>query len=114
MRLRAGCRLPADGHGVRQAGRLGVNILAGGQDDIALRFARSDLPDRFKNLDWRLDHDLPRIDGTVAWLRCEQMELVPGGDHTVVLAHVDEAAVTGSASLTYHLRSFHDLGPAAG
>lgn len=48
---------------VRQAGRLGVNILAGGQDDIALRFARRDLPDRFKNLDWRLDHDPPASTG---------------------------------------------------
>ena len=97
---------------VRDAGRIGINILAAGQDEIAIRFARRDLPDRFAGLAWHDDHGLPRIDGAVAWLRCEQLQLLPGGDHTVVLAHVDDAATAGDHSLGYHLRTFRDVGPA--
>ena len=96
---------------VRAAGRIGVNILAAGQDEVALRFARRDLPDRFAGLAWRDDRGLPRIDGAVAWLRCEQLQLVPGGDHTVILGHVDDAATEGERSLGYHLRTFRDVGP---
>ena len=47
----------------------------------------------------------------VAWLRCEQLQLVPGGDHTVILGHVDDAATDGERSLGYHLRTFRDVGP---
>lgn len=98
---------------VRAAGRIGVNILAAGQGDVAIRFARRDLPDRFAGLDWHEDHGLPRLGGTVAWLRCDELELLPGGDHTVVLAHVSEAVVHGDDSLAYHLRHFRDVGPAS-
>lgn len=96
---------------VREAGRVGVNVLAGHQGDVALRFARRDLPDRFAGLGWREDHGLPRIEGIVAWLRCEALELVPGGDHTVVLARVDDAVTLGDSSLGYHLRQFKDVRP---
>lgn len=97
---------------VRESGRLGVNILGAGQGDLAIRFARRDLPDRFAGLDWTVDHGLPRLDGIVSWLRCEELELLPGGDHTVVLAHVTAAETLGDHSLGYHLRTFRDVGPA--
>ena len=96
---------------VRQSLRIGVNILAGNQADIATRFARRDLPDRFAGLDWEPDHDLPRIAGAVGWLRCEQVELIPGGDHTVLLAHVADAHAVGESSLGYHLRHFRNVYP---
>ncbi len=96
---------------VREVGRVGVNVLAGNQADVALRFARRDLPNRFSDLAWREDHGLPRIEGTVSWLRCEALELVPGGDHTVVLARVADAETFGDSSLGYHLRQFKDVRP---
>ena len=96
---------------VRESGRVGINLLAGDQSEVALRFARRDLPDRFAGLGWHADEGLPRIDGAVAWLRCEELEFRPGGDHTVVLAHVTEAEFDGDESLVYHLRAFRDVGP---
>ena len=96
---------------LRAAGRAGVNILAGHQAEIALQFARRGLPDRFAELAWHEDHGLPRIDEVVAWLRCEDLTLVPGGDHTVVLGTVTEAETVGDSSLSYHLREFRDVRP---
>lgn len=96
---------------VRESGRVGINLLAGDQSEIALRFARRDLPDRFAGLDWHEDEGLPRIDGAVAWLRCEELEFRPGGDHTVILGHVATAQTDGVSSLAYHLRQFRDLRP---
>lgn len=95
---------------VRAAGRVGINLLSGGQESIALRFASRTLPDRFAGLGWREDHGLPRIDGAVAWLRCEQLTFVDGGDHTVVLGTVTDAQTDGDFSLSYHLRQFRGLG----
>lgn len=99
---------------IREAGRVGVNVLAGGQSEVAMRFARRDLADRFYGLAWREDHGLPRIDGAVSWLRCEELQLIPGGDHTVALATVADAETAGDASLGYHLRLFKDVRPDAG
>lgn len=97
---------------VRTAGRVGVNILAAGQSDIALRFARRDLTDRFAGLAWHDDHGLPRIEGVAAWVRCDQLTFEPGGDHTIILGTVTAAQTGGVASLAYHLRQFQDLVPA--
>lgn len=94
---------------IRTARRVGINVLAGKQAEVALRFARRDLPDRFADLNWRVDHDLPRIDATAAWLRCEELEFVAGGDHTVVLARVAAAEALGTSSLGYHLRQFKNV-----
>lgn len=96
---------------VREAGRAGINLLAGDQDEVALRFASRGIPDRFAGLGWCLDHDLPRIDGIAAWLRCEALTFVDGGDHTVVLGTVAQAHTYGNYSLSYHLRQFRGLGP---
>lgn len=96
---------------LRRSGRVGINILAGDQAALALRFAKRGLPDRFSGLEWRLDHGLPRLDGAVSWLRSEELTLIPGGDHTVVLAAVTAAETSGDSSLGYHLRQFRDVRP---
>ncbi|NLE97096.1 MAG: flavin reductase family protein, partial [Propionibacterium sp.] len=93
------------------SGRVGVNILAGGQDEIAIRFAKPGL--RFDDTDWHMDRGVPRIDGAAAFLHCHEVELLPGGDHTVVLGTVDTAESAGDVSLSYHLRAFHAVPPAA-
>ncbi|MBK7819755.1 MAG: flavin reductase family protein [Tessaracoccus sp.] len=94
---------------LRAAGRIGVNILAGDQAEIAQRFARRDLPDRFAGLAWQEDHGLPRFDGVAAWLRCEHLTFEPGGDHTLVLGTVTEASSADRPSLAYQMRQFRSL-----
>ena len=96
---------------LRTTGRAGINVLSGDQGDIAIRFASRSLTDRFDAIRWHSEHRLPRIDGTVAWLRCEELSFLPGGDHTVVLGSVVEADTFGESSLGYHLRQFRDNRP---
>ena len=96
---------------VRASGRIGINVLAEGQADIAVRFARTDLPDRFAGLAWRDDHGLPRLAGAVAWLRCDELTFEPGGDHTIILGTVAAAEVDGDASLAYQMRRFQRVAP---
>lgn len=94
---------------LRQAGRAGVNLLGAGQAETAITFARKDLPDRFATADWTMDHELPRLNGVAAWLRCDLLEFRPGGDHTIVLAQVAAAEPLADVSLSYHLRSFQEI-----
>lgn len=96
---------------VRASGRIGVNVLGEDQAELALRFARNDLPDRFSGLVWHDDHGLPRLDGAVAWLRCDELSFEPGGDHTIILGTVAAASFQGDASLAYHMRQFQALVP---
>jgi flavin reductase (DIM6/NTAB) family NADH-FMN oxidoreductase RutF len=90
---------------VRQSGRLGVNVLGIGQDDLAVAFARKGV-DKFAGIGWRLDHGLPRLDRTVVWLECDVTDVAAGGDHVVILAGVRTVSVAPAAPLTYHRRSF--------
>jgi flavin reductase (DIM6/NTAB) family NADH-FMN oxidoreductase RutF len=90
---------------VRQTGRLGVNVLGSGQDDLAVAFARKGV-DKFAGIGWRLDHGLPRLDRTVVWLECDVTDVAAGGDHVVILAGVRTVSVAPAAPLTYHRRSF--------
>lgn len=91
------------------SGHAGINILSGDQAEIAIRFAKPGL--RFDTTPWHFDRGVPRIDGAAAFLHCEQVELLPGGDHTVVLGTVASADSVGDVSLSYHLRAFHAVPP---
>lgn len=96
---------------LRTSGRAGVNVLAGDQGDVAIRFANHRAPDRFAELIWHEDHGLPHIAGAVAWLQCEDLQFLPGGDHTIVLGTVVAAQTDGDSSLSYHLREFRENHP---
>lgn len=66
-----------------------VNVLAAGQEDVALRFARPG-EDRFRGLDWRPGlHGSPVMAGVAAVLECSAHARHPGGDHEIFLGRVD-------------------------
>ena len=65
---------------IQRAGRFGVNILAHGQEDLAVVFARRDV-DRFSSARWRPDHGLPRFPVAAGWAVCELYNDVEAGDH---------------------------------
>jgi flavin reductase (DIM6/NTAB) family NADH-FMN oxidoreductase RutF len=90
---------------VRQTGRLGLNVLGSGQDDLALAFARKGV-DKFAGIGWRSDNGLPRLDRSVVWLDCDVTAVAAGGDHVVILAGVRHVSVHPGAPLTYHRRRF--------
>jgi flavin reductase (DIM6/NTAB) family NADH-FMN oxidoreductase RutF len=90
---------------IRSAGRFALNVLSSGQQKLAETFARRD-DDKFDGIDWALDHGLPRLGGTVAWLACEVDELLEGGDHCIATGRVIDADYTLLPPLTYHRRRY--------
>lgn len=85
--------------------RLGVNVLAAHQDQIALRFAQH-RPDKFDGVAWRLREGAPALDDHHAWVALTVAQLVEAGDHVVVLGEVAAAEAGERAPLTYWQRTF--------
>ncbi|WP_327145552.1 flavin reductase family protein [Nocardia sp. NBC_01327] len=92
------------GH-IRNQGRFAVNLLGQGQAELATVFARRDL-DRFACAEWYFDHGLPRLRGTAGWLEATVHAFVDGGDHELILGHVEAAGRAEQAPLIYAHRTF--------
>lgn len=90
---------------VARSGMFGVNILASEQAGIATTFARKG-NDKFEGVDWRSDFGVPRLEGVLGWVACDVAEIVPGGDHVIVLGNVRTAETDPRLPLTYHSRVF--------
>jgi flavin reductase (DIM6/NTAB) family NADH-FMN oxidoreductase RutF len=99
------------GHGSRlhdlipEVRAFGINVLAHDQHDLARTFARMDC-DRFADVGWTRDHDLPRLHGAQSWFACRLHELQPGGDHSLLLGEVVSAHATDALPLVYRARRF--------
>ena len=90
---------------VRRCHTFGVNVLASHQSDVALRFATKG-PDKFSGVAWNDERGAARLQGVAVWLACVVEEVLPGGDHFILLGRVLAADVTDGEPLTYHARSF--------
>lgn len=89
-----------------------VNLLADEHAPVAERFATTGI-DRFAApTRWtRLPTGEPLLLDAASWLRCETVQRVPVGDHTLLVGRVLEARVDGDAApLVYHDRRYHGLG----
>lgn len=85
--------------------RFGINVLAVGQEEIGTQCARKG-PDKLARVEWRYDDGLPRIEGSAAWLACEVMDLLEGGDHMMVVGLVSACEAGHAEPLVYHRRRF--------
>ena len=88
---------------VREAGRFGVNVLTVEQEELAGVFA-SKLPEAEKldGVPHRIEHQVPVIEGSLAWAACDLRELIAGGDHTIAIGEVvDMGLGTGRPLLWY-------------
>jgi flavin reductase (DIM6/NTAB) family NADH-FMN oxidoreductase RutF len=93
---------------IRRARRYGINVLSHGQEAIATRFARKGA-DKFDDVSWELDSDLPRLDATASWIACRLHELVDGGDHVIAVGFVEHAQASPAHPLLYRQREFGTL-----
>jgi 3-hydroxy-9,10-secoandrosta-1,3,5(10)-triene-9,17-dione monooxygenase reductase component len=73
---------------IRPSGRFGVNILADAQADLCRRFAaRGD--DKFASVNWVRGHSgVPLLCGAVGHLECDLHDVIPAGDHELVLGKI--------------------------
>jgi flavin reductase (DIM6/NTAB) family NADH-FMN oxidoreductase RutF len=94
---------------LRHNGRFGVNVLAEDQGDIGLACGRKG-PDKMAGVPWVDQDGLPRIEETAAWIACTVEELLPGGDHEIVVGLVTDCRASSDAgALIFHRRGFHRL-----
>ena len=72
----------------RDAGRFAVSVLAEAQRDVSTTFATRGA-DKFASVAWREEATgAPVIEGAIAWFDCETHDLVPAGDHVILLGRV--------------------------
>ncbi|CAN5561796.1 flavin reductase family protein [soil metagenome] len=83
---------------IRGIGRFAINILSAEQESICRRFAVSG-GDKFADVLWKPGlTGSPLLDGAVAHLECVLHEVLPGGDHDIVIGR--PVAVGQTASLS--------------
>lgn len=90
---------------LERGSRVGVNVLAAHQDQIALRFAGKG-EDKFLDVPWDLEDGAPALADRHAWVALTVDQLVVAGDHTLVLGIVGAADISSSGPLTYWQRTF--------
>jgi flavin reductase (DIM6/NTAB) family NADH-FMN oxidoreductase RutF len=91
---------------VVEARHFAVNVLAEHQAELALQFAtRSE--DKFQGVGVTAGrHGVPLLADALAHLECTVIDPVDAATHTVLLAEVDEVAVSAGGPLTYFRGSF--------
>ena len=95
-----------------EAPRFGVNVLAAGQEAVGFACGRKG-PDKLSKVAWTEERALPRLDGTAAWVACEVHDVLPGGDHVIVIGRVIACDAEELEPLVYHRRGIHRLGERA-
>ena len=84
------------------AGGFVVNILASDQARIASRFAAEPSGGRSDGVDWHGGPaGAPVLASVSAWLACTLQVAHTAGDHSILLARVDEAGVGSSEALAF-------------
>ena len=87
-----------------------INILAEGQEDIANTFAGYK-GDRFARVTCSDDcHGVPLIDGAVAQFSCSTHQVIPAGDHIVLMGQVRDFSHRDALGLGYSSGRFFSLG----
>lgn len=89
---------------IERASSAVVNFLGAEQEPLARTFATSGI-DRFAApTAWgRLPEGEPVLDGVAGWLRLSIQQIVPAGDHRIVVGRVEDAAYDdGRRPLLFH------------
>lgn len=95
---------------VTRSGLFAVNILAHDQGELAARFARSTLVDKFEGVPYSLGRTgVPFLSGALAVMECRVAEVVTGGTHRVFLGRVVHADASEGSPLAYFRGRFGRL-----
>jgi flavin reductase (DIM6/NTAB) family NADH-FMN oxidoreductase RutF/DNA-binding FadR family transcriptional regulator len=98
---------------VREAGAFAVSVLAGHQQDVATFFAaggRRPEPDGFASvLSASRVTGVPVIEGCLSWFDCVLEEVLPGGDHAILVGRVAAAGGATGEPLVYWAGAYRAL-----
>ena len=95
---------------IQESGAFVVNILADSQEQVSRTFA-SRTPDKFAEVSYTDGPatGAPILDGVLAFIECRVAELLPGGDHTILVGDIQGGQAREGAPLLYfrgHYRQF--------
>ncbi len=81
----------------------GIHILRADEMELARVFAGKG-EDKFGGLDWRWDHDVPELQGAIAYLRCRRSANFAHYDHTVLIGDLQDGRIEDGDPLLYARR----------
>jgi len=95
---------------LRARPRLGISVLAQGQDNICMSLAQK-TTDRFADVAWeRTSGGAVFVRGATAWLECSLYSEVPAGDHAVAVLEIHGLQANPEAApLVFHGSQFRRL-----
>lgn len=82
----------------------GVHVLAADQEPLANVFAGLG-EDKFAGVAWRYDGEVPRLEGTLSFLRCRRSAVFELYDHTLLIGDVVAGSLDPGDPLVYMSRS---------
>ena len=90
---------------------LGISVLGEGHDD-AVRTLAAKTGDRFAGLDTvSTEAGAVFVKGTCMWLESAIEQLVPAGDHTIVILRIHDIQIHAEVEpIVFHRSAFHRLG----
>lgn len=93
-----------------RSARLGLSVLSEDQE-AACRQLAGPAAERFAGLTWRASDDGALwLDGASAWFACSIDQVVPAGDHLILVLEVHEFAVDPTLSpLVFHASQYRRL-----
>lgn len=96
---------------IEASGRLCVNILGAGHDELVARFTSSDRrAERFTGASWRLRPDAPPVlDDALAAFDCRVVERFSYATHVIFFARPEQVLVGEGDPMVHFDRGFHRL-----
>jgi flavin reductase (DIM6/NTAB) family NADH-FMN oxidoreductase RutF len=97
---------------IEAGGKFCANVLGGGQEELAKRFAQSG-GEKFEGVSWAPAPATgsPLLEGVAAWIDCRIYERYEAGDHWLVLGEVLElSGLRESGALVFHSGVMRPLG----
>jgi flavin reductase (DIM6/NTAB) family NADH-FMN oxidoreductase RutF len=99
----------------RSASHYAINVLAQGQQALALRFADPKVPDKFEGVALHqapepVASQAPLLEGALAWFVCASRDAIETGDHTLFIGRMVDHAMGAGEPLVFQGGSFARLG----
>ena len=94
------------------AERFAVSVLASHQAEVARRFSREPPEGRFNDVAWRVAAGgSPVLEEVAAWFECSLDQVLPGGDHSILVGRVEDSGSSEKEALLFYDGTYRAAGP---
>ena len=86
-----------------------VNLLNEDQEELSRRFATKGI-EKFAGIEWHKGrHGVALLDGAIGYIECKVARSYEGGDHTIYVGEIVNAAASGDRPLIFFKGKYHRL-----